>query len=105
MPEDAASSSASLSATYVSPSGSRNFERMISLPQIERNGSIGAQAKTKYLSELRSSSKRLQEDINKFLTQMMEKDKTVPGQTSEKQKTKDELEEEHYGEEAAEDDT
>ncbi|KIX97228.1 uncharacterized protein Z520_07343 [Fonsecaea multimorphosa CBS 102226] len=102
-------SPAALAATYDSPSGSRNFEYSISTPEIEEDGKLSAEAKTKYVSELRASSKKLQEDINKFLTEKMEEDKKKPGQNSgngtTKEKSKDELEEENYGEENEQDDT
>ncbi|KIW35681.1 uncharacterized protein PV07_02366 [Cladophialophora immunda] len=98
-----------LSATYNSPSGSKQFRYEILAPQIKEDGSLNTGAQTKYVSELRSSSKKLQEDINKFLTEKMEEDKKQTGQGSEdgtsKQKTKDELEEENYGEENQQDET
>ncbi|EXJ64775.1 hypothetical protein A1O7_01113 [Cladophialophora yegresii CBS 114405] len=103
------SSSASLSATYDSPSGHKTFADTITSPPVENDGSIDTKAKTTYLSELRASTRRLQGDINKFLTEKMEEDKKAAGQDglngASKQKSKDELEEENYGEEDAEDDT
>ncbi|KIX07487.1 uncharacterized protein Z518_02140 [Rhinocladiella mackenziei CBS 650.93] len=108
MPEKIEASSATLRATYNSPSGPTDFQHVIIAPTPDNVGSIDTQAKMIYLSELRASSKMLQEEINQFLTDKMEEDKRAAGQenTSEtsKQKTKDELEEENYGEEA-EDDT
>ncbi|ETI28719.1 hypothetical protein G647_01170 [Cladophialophora carrionii CBS 160.54] len=103
------SPSASLSATYDSPSGHRDFAYTVSTPPVQSDGSIDTKAKTTYLSELRASTRRLQEDINKFLTEKMEEDKKAAGQDgpsgASRQKSKDELEEENYGEETAEDDT
>ncbi|KAH0841352.1 hypothetical protein AYO21_04947 [Fonsecaea monophora] len=96
-----------LTASYNSPSESKHFQYTITAPQTQDDGSLSAEAKTKYVSELRASSKKLQEDINKFLTEKMEEDKKQTGQHSEdstlKQKSKDELEEENYGEENEQD--
>ena len=101
--------SANLSATYDSPSGHKDFLHSIPAPQIKGDGSIDVQQKTNYLSELRVSSKKLQEDINKFLTEKMEEDKKTAIQHGQNgvstQKSKDDLEEENYGEENAEDKT
>jgi hypothetical protein len=103
------SPTASLSATYDSPSGHSDFTYTVSTPPVKNDGSMDVKAKTTYLSELRASTRRLQEDINKFLTEKMEEDKKAAGQDgpngASKQKSKDELEEENYGEENAEDDT
>ena len=92
-----------LKATYDSPSGHKDFANAISAPQSKNDGTANIQAKTKYLSELRASSKNLQEDINKFLTTKMEEDKKTTEQdiknAAAKQRPKDELEEENYGEE------
>ncbi|KIW72698.1 hypothetical protein PV04_00875 [Phialophora macrospora] len=100
------SPSASLSATYDSPSGHRDFTYTVSTPQVKNDGSVDIEAKTTYLSELRVSTRKLQEDINKFLTEKMEEDKKVAGPNgASRQESKDELEEENYGEEDAEDDT
>ena len=101
-------SSAVLRAEYQSPTGSKDFQHAISAPPSQDTKPLDTQAKTKYLSNLRASSKQLQEDINKFLTEKMEEDKRAQGQVTmngaSKQKAKDELEEETYGEEAPEDD-
>jgi hypothetical protein len=61
--------------------------------------------KTSYLSELRANSKKLQADINAFLTAKMAEDKAREADTTSTAKAKadDEREEENYGEEAAED--
>lgn len=92
--------SRSLRASYNSPSESRNFGTQIST---ETSIEPDSKFKTAYLSELRSSTKQLQNDINVFLTQKMEEDKKIVGD-EDKRKTKDELEEENYGEEPAEED-
>ncbi|KIW90170.1 uncharacterized protein Z519_08813 [Cladophialophora bantiana CBS 173.52] len=108
MPDVSDHPHAVLTATYDSPSGSKNFEYTISAPQIKQDGSLDTAAKTEYVSKLRASSRKLQEDINKFLTAKMEEDKERVGQESQsgvlKQKT-DELAEENYGEEDEEDET
>ncbi|KIV80107.1 hypothetical protein PV11_07629 [Exophiala sideris] len=102
-------SSSVLRATYQSPTGSKDFQHVISAPHNGATKSLDVQAKTKYLSDLRASSKKLQEDINKFLTEKMEEDKRAQGQVNtigaSKQKAEDELEEETYGEEVPEDDS
>ena len=61
--------------------------------------------KTAYLSELRSSAKTLQENVNGFLTEKMEEDKAREArEKGAKTKTQDEIEEEQYGEEPVEED-
>lgn len=97
------SDSSLLKASYHSPSGSKVFEHVIASPQSEPPADT--QAKTKYLSELRTSTKKLQDDINIFLTEKMEKDKKNQDSHALQQKSADELEEEQYGEETGEDDT
>ena len=100
-------SQATLSAIYNAPTASRNLSLPIStpLPSID---STSVKAKTAYLAELRSKTKELQENINVFLTQKMEEDKSSAkaesGQGNLAGKTTDEVEEDHYGEEDAEDD-
>ncbi len=95
-----------LSAHYESPTGTKDFNLPLSAkcppnPNVEE--------KTIYLSELRASTKKLQENVNAFLTQKMAEDKAHeanPDVTDSKSKAKkrDDVEEENYGEEAAEDD-
>ncbi|KAI1629098.1 EKC/KEOPS complex, subunit Gon7 [Exophiala viscosa] len=102
-------SSAVLRAEYQSPTGSKDFQHAISAPASQDTKPLDTRAKTKYLSDLRASSRKLQEDINKFLTEKMEEDKKAQGQVTTKgtsnQKAEEELEEETYGEEAPEDDS
>ena len=96
---------ASFTAHYESPTDTKTFH--YTLPALAQECSE-SQAKTAHLSELRTSSKKLQEDINRFLTEKMEEDKKnagKSGQNSGGQKSKDELEEENYGEENGEDGT
>lgn len=64
-----------------------------------------AKSKSKYLSDLRSSTKTLQVEVNAFLTRRMEEDKaSAASSTTNKNKAKDEEEEENYGEEKVEED-
>ena len=97
------SSSTQIRATYDSPSGHEDFVYSIVVPPEKDGDPVAVETRTKYLSDLRASSKKLQDDINKFLTEKMEEDKraTKPGSSNgaTKQKSNDELEEENYGEE------
>lgn len=106
---DPGDSSAILKASYRSPTGSQEFQHVISAPATRDTQPLDTREKTRYLSDLRVSSKKLQEDINRFLTGKMEEDKRTQGQAttadSSKQIMQDELEEETYGEEAVEDDS
>lgn len=96
-----------LKANYESPGETKAFVHHISSscpsdPSVEQ--------KTAYLSELRHSARKLQEQINVFLTEKMAQDKARDVQSSTKDstsrdaKSKDEIEEENYGEEQPEDD-
>jgi hypothetical protein len=94
-----------LTASYTSPSGEKQFTYTITAPSRSDDASKSTATKTAYLHELRSSTKKLQEDINVFLTAKMEEDKKVAATNGKSaQKTKDEEEEENYGEEVVEDD-
>ena len=84
------------------------FYHPISTP-IPAVGSTSTGNKTIYLSELRTSVKTLQDEVNVFLTQKMEEDKlrttmNRDGLQEKKagEKTVDEVEEENYGEESLE---
>jgi hypothetical protein len=101
-----------LHATYTSPSESKIFSNLLSAPPRSSHSPTAVKDKVNYLSELRASTKQLQEDINAFLTQKMEEDRlgvavagqkdVVGGTGKEKmgeEKTKEELLEENYGEE------
>ena len=103
-----------LSATYTNSSTSpptiHPFSYPISAP-IPPSGSTSIKDKTAYLCDLRKSAKRLQDEVNIFLTQKMEEDKLQAmkngpdGQEKEAgTMTADEVEEENYGEEGVEDD-
>jgi hypothetical protein len=102
-----------LFAIYTNPSTStpsnHQFSQPISAP-IPATDSTSITDKTAYLSELRTSTKTLQDEVNVFLTQKMEEDKlhtvtTRDGVQVKKagEKTTDEVEEENYGEEGVED--
>ena len=93
----------SVKAHYASPDGDKEF----SIPmKATCPPDTTTEQKTAYLSELRANTKHLQENINTFLTQKMTEDKAKDGQaaTPKKGKSKDEVEEDNYGEEAPEDD-
>lgn len=104
-------SSAEVKASYSSSSGKQAFSHSLttkaSLDKIYETDEPASfsKAKTNYLSELRTSVKQMQSEINVFLTAKMEQDKkalATNGQTN--GKGKDEIEEEKYGEEDVEED-
>ncbi|OJJ47070.1 hypothetical protein ASPZODRAFT_1888916 [Penicilliopsis zonata CBS 506.65] len=93
-----ASSKASLHAAYTAPCPptAHTFAAPLSSAPTKTQD---VQAKTAYLAELRSKVTVLQGDINVFLTERMEEDKTAAeaqGRTVSEQEAK---EEENYGEE------
>lgn len=98
-----------LRATYTSPSSAKTFSNPISAPLPSSESPTAIKDKVSYLSELRASTKHLQEEINVFLTQKMEEDKATASvadtggpegdKKKEEDKSKDELMEENYGEE------
>ena len=86
-----------LRAEYSSPSGKQDFAQQLSA-KCPRNASTAE--KTAYFSELRARTKKLQENINTFLTAKMEEDKDPDArEKGVKAETRDEIEEEQYGEE------
>jgi len=87
-----------LTASYASPTGSKDFEH--SLPSLPSQ--FSTEQKTNYLSALRSLVVKLQEEVNTFLTAKMEEDKVIAPQAA--GKVDDKTEEENYGEEVVEDD-
>src|SRR2546423_1645738 len=113
-PTDSSSSHVKLSATYRNSSHLSYTTHHLSLPICAPVPSINSGSvsdKISFLSELRISTKQLQEEINIFLTQKMEEDKlqglTNGGRGPDEgagEKTRDEVEEEMYGEEGVEDD-
>ena len=84
-----------LQATYTSPTSSETFAH--TLPSAQ---ATSTKAKTVYLSALRVSVVKLQEDINSFLTSKMEEDKTLAASAG--IKADDKAEEDNYGEERVE---
>ena len=75
---------AALTATYSSPSHDSENPHTFNRPLATSLGlsrpaepSGNTQAKTAYLSELRTATTELQAEINEFLTQRMEEDKAV----------------------------
>ena len=84
-----------LTATYSSP---ESAEKLLTkeLPQLPQEPST--EQRTEYLAALRSSTTQMQKDVNEFLTQKMEEDKASGGVQA--GKTKEDKEEENYGEEA-----
>lgn len=89
-----------LTAKYASSSDSKTFVYDLST-KASPNATVAE--KTAHLSEVRSNVKKLQESINAFLTEKMAEDKARETDKGSK-KTQDEIEEEKYGEEPAEDD-
>lgn len=94
-----------LAASYKSPTDTKKFHYTLDTAAIATANSPDKSLQTVYLGQLRASTKKLQDDINDFLTQRMEEDKknTLEGSAT-KSKTKEELEEENYGEEVVDDD-
>ena len=95
-PEDS-SSNATLKADYAAPNEAKSFA--YPLPPATNEST---EQKTAYLSALRESVTKLQEDINAFLTQKMEEDKGLA--STDGAKVDDKKEEENYGEETLDDD-
>ncbi|KAF2219161.1 Gon7 family-domain-containing protein [Elsinoe ampelina] len=90
-----------LKATYVSPTGDQSFTHSLSsIDQANRSTSD----KTAYLSDLRSKTSKLQDEINVFLTGKMEEDKAAHSDSGRKSKVDEDKEEEMYGEEDPEQD-
>ncbi|KAL8829172.1 MAG: hypothetical protein Q9191_002166 [Dirinaria sp. TL-2023a] len=90
-------SSEALKADYAAPSEAKSFA--YPLPPASNEST---EQKTAYLSALRESVTKLQDDINGFLTNKMEEDKasaSLAGTTVDDRK-----EEENYGEEDVDDD-
>ncbi|KAF7511736.1 hypothetical protein GJ744_003467 [Endocarpon pusillum] len=100
---------ATLGATYTSPSSVKTFTNPISAPFPSSETPTAVKDKVSYLSELRASTKQLQEEINVFLTQKMQEDTASArttgteghegGSKKGEENSKDELMEEDYGEE------
>ena len=81
-----------LKANYEAPASTKTFEHPLPSPSIST-----AKEKTQYLSTLRESVVKLQDELNSFLTSKMEEDKISA--TSAGKKVNEQVEEENYGEE------
>ena len=84
-----------LQAIYTSPTSSETFAH--TLPSAS---TASTREKTAYLSALRKSVVKLQEDVNGFLTTKMEEDKALAANAG--IKVDDKAEEDNYGEERVE---
>jgi len=89
-----------LTATYTSPTTSSPRTVSLPLPTVS-NTPPTTDARVVHLTELQSSIKALQADLNTFLTQKMEEDKA--DSVTKGGKVDDTKEEENYGEEAVDD--
>ena len=87
-----------LTAKYQSPTSSESFSSK--LPSLSKDHD--GKAKTDYLSALRSGIVQMQSDVNAFLTQKMEEEKSSDA-IKDTMKAKEEKAEELYGEEDPED--
>ncbi|KAL8934830.1 MAG: hypothetical protein Q9211_005022 [Gyalolechia sp. 1 TL-2023] len=83
-------------ATYTSPSSSRSFTH-----PLPSSTTTSTAQKTEYLSTLRQSVTKLQDEVNAFLTEKMEVDKALAAEVG--LKVDEKKEEERYGEEDVED--
>lgn len=90
------SSNTALTADYTAPSSGKTFVH--ALPS---SSTASTQEKTLYLSTLRNSVTKLQEEVNSFLTGKMEEDKVLAAIAGVKED--DKKAEENYGEEPIED--
>ena len=84
-----------LIATYKAPGSSYTF----SLKSSPRPEAGNVQAKTAYLSSLRSNIVQMQSDVNAFLTMKMDESRTTETEKVSASKAKEKLEEDMYGEE------
>ena len=89
-------SDTSLKANYASPSTTKTFTH-----PLPTASTTSTQEKTNYLSALRKSVVKLQEEVNGFLTAKMEEDKALAADAG--MKVDEKAEEENYGEEKVED--
>lgn len=91
-----------LSAAYASPTSTENF----TYPLPTLSSSPITQEKTTYLSTLRSSVQKLQDEINAFLTKKMEEERNAASGANGVNGTKvdEQKEEENYGEEVVDED-
>ena len=90
-------SGTALQADYASPNVTKSFTH-----PLPAASNASTEEKTNYLSALRKSVVKLQEEVNGFLTTKMEEDKALAAGAG--MKIDDKAEEENYGEEKVEDD-
>ena len=90
-------SGTALQADYASPDVTKAFTH-----PLPAASNASTEEKTNYLSALRKSVVKLQEEVNGFLTTKMEEDKASAAGAG--MKIDDKAEEENYGEEKVEDD-
>lgn len=86
-----------LKADYSSPSTTKTFEHTLPSLSSDPASTKSTKEKTQYLSSLRQSVVKLQDEVNDFLTAKMEEDKALAATAG--QKIDDKAEEENYGEE------
>lgn len=84
-----------LKASYHAPDTTKEFVRQ--LPSLTDN--VGVEGKTAFLSTLRTEIGEIQGDVNVYLTQRMDDERAAHAVNGIKTKTKEEWEEERYGEE------
>ena len=89
----------SLTATYTSPTVSSTSPHVFTSDLPALSSTPSTQDRVAYLAELQSSLKTLQGEVNTFLTQKMEEDKTLGAG-----KGDDAKDEETYGEEVVDED-
>ncbi|KAL8935016.1 MAG: hypothetical protein Q9216_005625 [Gyalolechia sp. 2 TL-2023] len=86
-----------LTATYTSPTASQSFTH-----PLPSSATTSTAQKTEYLSTLRQSVTKLQDEVNAFLTEKMDEDKALAAKAG--LEVDEKKEEERYGEEDDEDD-
>ena len=90
-PPDSKSASSILKAEYSAPNSTKTFEYPLPASSVTTT-----KEKTQYLSTLRASVVKLQDEVNSFLTSKMDEDKASAASTG--KKLDDKAEEENYGE-------
>ena len=99
----------SIKAYYSSTVDSRNFELPIAVPVPSPQDADFTKSKSAFIGDVRAQTKKLQDQVNVFLTQKMEEDKTKAAPRTKTNGTRahdgnEEAEEENYGEEKPGDD-
>ncbi len=91
----APTTTSNITASYTSPTSVKVFSHVLPSSAV-----TSTEEKTNYLSALRQSVVRLQDEVNGFLTTKMEEDKALTANAG--LKADDKGEEENYGEEKVE---